>query len=119
MLTITGKDLPLTLNTLRIARKLSQRSTHAFAFHAAILLRGGAIVATGYNHDEIHAEENALCDLWPSKCRGTVLWSIRFTKTGRLANGKPCLRCETLARERGVKLVYYSTRERVERMRLT
>jgi len=87
--------------------------------HAAIVLRGGAIVATGYNHDYIHAEVNALGHLWPSKRRGCVVWSLRFTKSGKLVNAKPCSSCETYMREHGIRLVWYSdSLGQIVRMRL-
>lgn len=107
------------MNALRIASKIAKRSTHNYAFHGAVVLRGGAIVATGYNHGWNHAEINALRSLWPSKRRGTLLWSIKLTKTGRLANAKPCADCEKFARESGVKYVYYSTPNGIERMKLS
>lgn len=93
---------------LGLARKLAGRSTHALFHHAAIVLKGGAILSTGYNFGYQHAEIQALQALWPSKRRGTRVWSLRFTKTGRLANAKPCQDCERFLRENGVKVVYYS-----------
>jgi len=97
---------------IRHARKLSAtRSQHKYAFHSVIVQRGGATVATGYNHGEIHAEVNALGKLWPDHREGTKLWSIRVTPGGKLASAKPCNNCETYLRKYGVKLVIYSNAE--------
>lgn len=91
-----------------IAKQIASRSTNPDYKHAAIVLRGGALVSTGYNHDDRHAEVVALSDLWPNKRHGTKLWSLRYTRTGRLAMAKPCIRCEEFLRSCGVRVVYYS-----------
>lgn len=93
---------------IKLARRLAKKAQHTFALHAAIVQRGGAIVSTGYNHDYIHAEINALKDMWPSKRKGCRVWSIRVTKGGKLANAKPCDSCETYMRHWGIKTVWYS-----------
>jgi deoxycytidylate deaminase len=104
---------------LKLARKLTKKSKHKFAFHACIVQRGGAIVATGYNHGKIHAETNALNQLWPSERDGCKVWSFRVTRGGRLAMAKPCTRCEAYLRENGIKAVYYSNDTgEIERMKL-
>jgi pyrimidine deaminase RibD-like protein len=104
---------------IRLARKLSKRAQHNFAFHAVIVKRAGAVVSTGYNHGNIHAEYAALNQLWPSERRGCRIWSIRITRGGKLAMAKPCCSCEAYLRENGIKAVWYSNGEgRMERMKL-
>lgn len=104
---------------LSLARKLTKRSTHHFAFHAVIVQRGGAVVATGYNHGTIHAERNALGQMWPSERKGCRVWSIRVTRGGRLAMAKPCDLCESYLRANGIKTVWYSKDDgTIERMKL-
>jgi len=92
---------------LKQARKIALRSTCAYYHHAAIVTRGGAVIATGYNHRRIHAEVHALSSLWPSERVGTTVWSLRFTKNG-MGNAKPCPSCEAYMREAGVKVCRYS-----------
>lgn len=101
-----------------IARRLASRSTHPMYFHAAIVERGGAYVAVGYNHEGRHAEVMALSKLWPSKRRGVRIWSLRFSKTGRLAMAKPCTECEAFMREHGVRACMYSTPNGIEILKL-
>lgn len=104
---------------IRLARKLVAKSTNKRYRHVAIVERGGSIVAVGWNHFEIHAEYHALNKLWPSEVRGTKVWSLRFTKTGKLAMAKPCPTCETFLKKWGVKAVWYSTAEgTVKRMKI-
>ena len=93
---------------IKLAKRLAKKARHTFAFHAAIVQKGGAVVSTGYNHDWIHAERKALNNLWPNKRKGCTVWSIRVTAGGRLANAKPCKACELYMVENGIKAVWYS-----------
>lgn len=95
-----------------MARKLAAKSLHPVAFHAAIVKRGGAIVAAGYNGGIIHAEMHALKKIWPSERVGTTIWSIRITRGGRLAMARPCDKCMEFIKESGVKAIVYSTHAR-------
>lgn len=104
---------------LRISMRQANRSPHAQYRHGSCVVKGGAIVSSGHNHNSIHAEVTALnksnCDL-----RGAVVWSVRVTKSGHnLAEAKPCINCQNALRAAGVKTVYYSTSLRtIEIMRL-
>jgi pyrimidine deaminase RibD-like protein len=88
--------------------EISRKSPHNFK-HVAIVERAGKILAIGYNHDGIHAEESALKKLWPSERIGTRVVSLRFTKTGKLAASLAVV--SKLLLESGVKKVTYSTPE--------
>lgn len=104
---------------IALAARTANRSTHKDYTHAAIVVRGGAVVAMASNHGTAHAEVRALSRLWPSERVGTRVYSLRFTKTGRLAMAKPCEKCESYMRRMGVKSCTYSTQAgTLERMRL-
>lgn len=99
-----------------LRRKASQ-STHPLFFHAAQVRIGGAVVATAHNTSRYslcaagHAEVRA-CRAASRSGRslaGAVVVSIRVTRAGKLANAKPCARCEAAMRTMGVKRVVYST----------
>ena len=94
---------------VKLAAKLALRSPHHQQRHAAIVLKGGAVLALGYNHDSRHAEAVALGKLWPSKRRGATLLSLRLKPSGSIGLAKPCRRCEKLCREAGLARVYFST----------
>lgn len=98
--------------------RLAAQAQHTWAFHAVIVKKGGAVLASGYNHEFIHAETNALNKLWPSKRAGTTVWSVRINRSGSLANGKPCANCEAYLRENKVKAVMYSTPEGMKKLKL-
>lgn len=92
-------------------KRLVRKSTHKQHKHAVMVFRGGALVATGYNHGESHAEAVAMRKLWPDHRIGTRVVSIRMRKNGELGMAKPCPRCEAMLREAGVKSVTYSNYE--------
>lgn len=93
------------------AIKLAALSTHPKYFHSALVIKGGAILAYGYNHDGRHAEVVALSKLWPNKRKGVTVLSLRLSVEGGLAMAKPCAKCAAFLAENGVRRVYYSTRE--------
>lgn len=92
------------------ARKIALLSPHPRYQHAAIVLRGGAVLSVGYNHDGRHAEVVALSKLWPSKRRGTTLLSIRVGLDGKFTMAKPCYDCERFCTSNKVSRVFYSNR---------
>ena len=93
---------------IRIATRLAMKSDHQHFRHGAIVLKGGSIVATGYNKATEHAEVNALKKLDPRKRKGATIISVRVTKGGKLAMAKPCPECEKYIKESGVKSVIWS-----------
>lgn len=100
-------------------QKLFDRSAHPCHRHAAMVFRGGNIVATGSNHETIHAEVQALKKLWPDHRVGTTVMSIRMTRGGVLGMAKPCPACEDFMRKAGVKKVIYSNNHgQMEKMKL-
>lgn len=99
------KKLPISA-----AIKAASRSTHPQYWHSALLIRGGAVLASGWNHDGRHAEIVALGKLWPSKRVGATLVSLRVGRDGKLAMAKPCPECAKVLREAGIMKIYYSDR---------
>jgi deoxycytidylate deaminase len=93
------------LNTFK---RLAARSTHPAYKHVAAIQRGGSLIATSYNRNWEHAEARVIKKLWASACVGAVAWSLRFTKSGRLASAKPCPDCWKLLVQSGIKTVIYS-----------
>ena len=92
----------------RIARRHLGGCRHPWARHVAIVLRAGNIISVACNHETVHAEEQALHNLWPSERRGTRLVSVRVTSGGALAEARPCPRCRALMESCGVRSVEYT-----------
>jgi len=89
-------------------KRVAAKSTHEYAFHSTLLLRGGAPVAWGHNHGERHSEKVALGKV-RNVGHGLVAINFRIKKTGEIGIAKPCPACETLLRLSGVSSCYYST----------
>jgi len=70
--------------------------------HCSIVIKGGAILAVGYNTPSNHSEVNALKKLWPSKRKGTVVLNIRIRRDDSLADSRPCEKCYKFMQESGV-----------------
>lgn len=87
--------------------KMARKSTHTRFHHGTLVIRGGAIIASGYNHDGRHSEIVALEKLWPSKRKGCSIINIRLTKRG-FSNSRPCAHCNEYLRSNGISKVTYS-----------
>ena len=88
--------------------KHSKRAKHKQHKHVAVLVKGGAIVAVGYNHRNTHAEIKAIKQVWPDHREGLVLWSFRITNSGKLAMALPCPACTKEMVKNGITKVHYS-----------
>lgn len=96
-------------------KRSARASSHTRFFHAAQVRIGGAVIAMGHNealaaggwHAEARAIERATHR--HRSIKGATVVSIRVTRTGKLANAKPCNNCLALCLDAGVKKVVYST----------
>lgn len=88
--------------------KIAHKTSHPRFFHVAVVVKGGAIKAVGYNHDFVHAEDMALSKMWPSERAGCKLYSFRVRKDGSFAMAKPCENCMKMIVDSGIKTIYYS-----------
>lgn len=75
----------------------------------ALVFKGGKILSLGHNKIGSHAEVDALNQLKPHQTRGADLLVVRVSKTG-LAMSKPCPICQIVIKNRGIKRVFYTTR---------
>lgn len=85
--------------------RLAKKSPHPLHKHATIVIRGGAVIAVGYNHDGIHSEIVALSKLWPSKRRGCSIINIRIRRSGTIGISDPCVDCSIYLFKYGIKKV--------------
>lgn len=105
-----------------VARKIASKSEHKQHHHACIITKGGKIIATGYNHKFMHAEQDALRKITTMYLRqgrvlrGLTLYSFRWRKGGSFGNARPCASCErALQFTRGARVsaVYFTNSEGV------
>ena len=96
---------------LRRALREAQKSPHPHFKHGTLIFRGGALIATGYNHDDRHSEEVALGKLWPGYARGSTVVNIRIKPSGRVGMARPCPRCLKILLDNRIKRCYYTNAE--------
>ena len=102
---------------IKLGRAVANKSTHNFR-HATLLLRGGKVLSYGYNHDNRHAEYNAIKSVWPKFRRGAVLINFRIGRKDTLLNSRPCFECEQFSRQAGIKKIIFSTGEGFKEIKL-
>lgn len=86
-------------------RRIASRSPHPLHKHATIVMKGGAILAIGYNHDGRHSEIVALSKLWPSKRIGCTIINIRIRRSGNIGISTPCESCSKYLKINKIKRV--------------
>lgn len=100
--------------------KLAQKSKGYYK-HAAILVKGGSIIAVGINNNKsgmtkhhfykernLHAELDLLIKFDRDYVKGCVLYTAGITRSGNILYSCPCERCQKLIKLYGLKKVYYS-----------
>jgi deoxycytidylate deaminase len=96
---------------IRIAIKEAHKSTSKEYKHGALMVKGGNIISSGYNHGTIHAEIHALSKIWSNKIKGGIIISVRINKTG-FGNSKPCSNCRKTMQVLGInKIIYFKDKE--------
>lgn len=97
--------------------KAAQRSKRPQQ-HAAIIMKGGAVLAVAHNQYKQHAEIRALKKIhpygvpfntWRFEAMNLTLFSIRINRRGELRNAKPCPDCRRVLYELGVRTLFYSS----------
>jgi len=101
-----------------LARKVSKLSDHKRFGLGAVIVSGSKIISVGANklkthpksthpYQSLHAEMAAIISAHQdlSKCD---IYVYRETKQGVQAMAKPCIYCQTMIKEAGIRTVYYS-----------
>ena len=107
---------------MRVASKQAKKSHHKQHKLGAVIVKGGRILATGYNSlrparelktETLHAEAAAVLKLLKARrlsdLSGAEIYVTRFTRGGRVGLACPCSNCRDLLTSVGVKRVYYTT----------
>jgi deoxycytidylate deaminase len=97
------------INIVKLASKITAKSTHKQYNHAAIILKGGKIISAQSNTDTMHAEVMTINRAWKSKLVGTTMVVVRIRRDNKgLGMSKPCNKCLRKIKEAGIKKVHYS-----------
>ncbi|HET8686275.1 MAG TPA: deaminase, partial [Methanosarcina sp.] len=97
----------------------------------AVLCKGGAFLAAGYNsirytkelgYHTLHAEESAILKLLKSNRQhllvGAELYVTRVRPNGTCGLSRPCSRCMSLIKAVGIKRIHYTTDNGTETIKL-
>jgi len=95
---------------LNLGIKIANKSTHQHK-HSSILIKGGKILSYGHNHNSIHAEVNAIKDVWENKLQNSYIINFRINRVGKLKNSYPCNDCQEFAKVKGIRKIVFSTEE--------
>lgn len=108
----------MKLKHFSLAKKLSKQSTHPKHQLGAVIIKGNTVLSIGFNKYKtsprsnhpwafIHAENSCLNSLDKSAV-GADIYVYRETKSGMLANSKPCKYCYQMLKRAGIRRVYYT-----------
>jgi deoxycytidylate deaminase len=117
--------------SFRIAEREAMKSDHRQHKLGAVIVKGGNILATGYNQlrpssilktPTIHAEAAAILQLLKGKrladLAGSTMYITRFTRGGAVGLAKPCAHCMALIRSVGISRIIYTTDHGTETVRV-
>lgn len=91
-----------------LGKRLATKSEKKFR-HSALVLKGGALISSGYNKDARHAEIHGLRAIWhkTNYYRGATLISIRIKKNGSYGHSRPCINCMGTIIDRGISKIIF------------
>lgn len=108
-------------NKMQLAKKLSFKSSHRVKI-GAVIAKGKHVVGVGFNkihkthpmmtrlcgHKKIHAELDAVIGVDRHLLVGATVYVYRERLDGQLGMCKPCVHCQAILREVGVKWAVYT-----------
>jgi deoxycytidylate deaminase len=110
-----------------MACEQAKNSSYPTFKHGSILVKGGAIVSTGYNKGNycafasrfkahkgistLHAEMASILGVDKSVTDNAVVYVVRINRHGQMNNSRPCPMCEAAMRFVGIKKCFYSISE--------
>lgn len=108
---------------MQLAKKLSLKSTHRFRI-GAVIVKKKSIVGVGFNkiwkthpliskgtHKKLHAEVDAIIGQSRRHLEGSIIYVYRDLRNGEVGLCKPCVDCQQILKEAGVKKAYYTDPE--------
>lgn len=92
---------------VRLAKKKSRHPCHK---HAAIVFDKKRLLAVGYNHGNVHAEQSALDNLegLDGEAPALSMLVIRVRRDGKLGLSKPCPNCRKSLVVEKFKHIFYT-----------
>lgn len=91
-----------------VLEKAALMSRHSRSKHAAMVVKGGSVLAVAKNKKGRHAEMAVIRKVSRKKLSGSVVITLRVLSQGDLGLGRPCDDCMKQLVDSGVKAVIYS-----------
>ena len=102
-----------------LAKKVSRHSEHSSHKIGAVLVKRNKVMGVGFNkiktHPKsnhsfkmIHAELSAILNASKSDLNGCSIYVYRETKDNLPANSKPCLYCQRLLKDVGIREAFHT-----------
>ena len=119
----------MNLHVISLAIKEAEKSKERHKI-GAIIFKGNKIISKAYNeiracsylHPKrkrfefsLHAEQRAIINARTSLKRASIL-VVRINKSGEFLLAKPCKYCLAYIEDVGIKNIYYSTKNGVEKL---
>lgn len=106
---------------LQIAREMAWKSNEPYLL-GSMLMNSGKVISKGFNryngtnaivrkffnHHTIHAEADALFRAPSNLIRGGTIYVYRTRRDNTPGSAKPCLRCQMMLKEMGIRKAVYS-----------
>ena len=107
---------------IELARATIDFSEAKKAYHVSFLIRGKRIESIGVNHmrkthtlansygSYIHSEVHSIIKYrgWNSNLTKCNLWNIRINKYEEICNSRPCVPCQKVIGDFGIRRVYHT-----------
>ena len=122
----------MTVGIINKAKTEAKKSTHRFKV-GAVIFNKKKIISSGHNFgrrsvrsllpsfqkrkNSVHAEVDSIIKA-KTDLKGMSMLVVRVNSTGNLALAKPCDHCMTYIKHVELKDVYYSTYDKIERIKL-
>jgi len=102
-----------------LAKKLAESSDYEQHPMGAVIARGNKLISVGFNRKRTHPMsktrfKNMHCELAAiiaarGDTKGAEIYIYRETRAGIPALARPCEHCQSLIREFGLKVTYYTS----------
>lgn len=107
-----------------LLQRLAEKSDSNYKI-GALLVKGGSVLNVGFNHkgtskliekrrhlrpinSTVHAEIHAILGIPKSVAAGAVIYTGRFTPSGKVSNSRPCTLCQSILKEMNIRKVFYT-----------
>jgi cytidine deaminase len=113
---------------IQLAIKVAHTGLHDQYRVGSVLINKGNVASVGANNHKTHpisgfktthSEIQAIIGVRWSDISGPIIFVARININGKVGMAKPCLSCQKVLREYGVRKAYFTTAASIEELRLS